>query len=136
MKKQEAELTSKDSKLEEEIVLHKTSKKFLDLLAIASKNKKPVNQKLRRKKKELLERQSSEQLDDDHQKVEKVSDQQTFVTQNSVINQKKRKTTVNKSSFIKSSTSNAVVDEADQRPSIMSGNATVTELENEDETDS
>ena len=43
MKKVEAEFISKESKLEEEIVLHKASKKFLDLLAIASKNKKPVN---------------------------------------------------------------------------------------------
>ena len=60
MKKQEAELTSKDSKLEEEITLHKTSKKFLDLIAIASKNKKPVNQKLRKKRKEILEMQENE----------------------------------------------------------------------------
>ena len=43
LKKQEAEILSKESKLEEEIVTHKASKKFLDLLAIASGNKKPVN---------------------------------------------------------------------------------------------
>ena len=36
-------MASKESKLEEEILLHKESKKFLDLLAIASKVKKPVN---------------------------------------------------------------------------------------------
>jgi len=43
LKKQESELTSKESKLEEEILTHKASKKFLDLLTIASKIKKPVN---------------------------------------------------------------------------------------------
>ena len=47
LKKQEAEFISKDSKLEEEIYQHKGSKRFLDLLAIASNNKKPVNQKKR-----------------------------------------------------------------------------------------
>ena len=60
MKKQEAEQLSKESKLEEEIVTHKASKKFLDLLAIASGNKKPVNQKKRRKMKELMERNQEE----------------------------------------------------------------------------
>ena len=39
---------------------HKASKKFLDLLAIASGNKKPVNQKKRRKMKELMERNQEE----------------------------------------------------------------------------
>ena len=60
LKKQEAEQLSKESKLEEEIVLHKASKKFLDLLAIASKSKKPVNQKKRRQMKQLLERNANE----------------------------------------------------------------------------
>ena len=43
LKKLEAEQASKESKVEEEIVLHKASKKFLDLLAIASGEKKPVS---------------------------------------------------------------------------------------------
>ena len=60
LKKQEAEILSKESKLEEEIVTHKASKKFLDLLAIASGNKKPVNQKKRKKMKEILERKEEE----------------------------------------------------------------------------
>lgn len=112
MKKQEAELTSKDSKLEEEIVLHKTSKKFLDLLAIASKNKKPVNQKQRRRKKEQLERQQSELHDEGGaDQREKVAGQHTFVTQKSGLDHKKpRKTTVNKASYVKQITA-IVADE-------------------------
>lgn len=47
-------MASKESKLEEEILLHKESKKFLDLLAIASKVKKPVNQKKRNRRKTLM----------------------------------------------------------------------------------
>lgn len=47
LKKIESEMASKESKLEEEIKTHKASKRFLDLIAIASKNKKPVNQKKR-----------------------------------------------------------------------------------------
>jgi len=43
LKKTENELASKESKLEEEIKTHKASKRFLDLVAIANKNKKPVN---------------------------------------------------------------------------------------------
>ena len=43
LKKQEAEHQSKMSKVEEEITQHKQHKKFLDLIAIASKNKIPVN---------------------------------------------------------------------------------------------
>ena len=43
LKKVDSELDSKESKLEEDIRTHKASKKFLDLLAIASKNKKPIN---------------------------------------------------------------------------------------------
>ncbi len=47
LKKEDAEYESKMSKVEEEITLHKQHKKFLDLIAIASKNKKAVNQKQR-----------------------------------------------------------------------------------------
>lgn len=54
LKKLESELTSRESKLEEEIKTHKASKKFLDLIAIASKNKKPVNQKKRYRRKAML----------------------------------------------------------------------------------
>ena len=49
----EGEQASKESKLAEEIAQHKQSKKFLDLLAIASKNKMPVSQK----KRQLLKQQ-------------------------------------------------------------------------------
>ena len=43
LRKQEGDIISKTSKLEEEISIHKQHKKFLDLIAIASKVKKPVN---------------------------------------------------------------------------------------------
>lgn len=43
LKKQEGDIISKTSKLEEETSIHKQHKKFLDLIAIASKLKKPVN---------------------------------------------------------------------------------------------
>ena len=55
LKKEEGEQQSKWSKMEEEIQLHKASKKFLDLLSIASKIKRPVNQKKRRKIKAIQE---------------------------------------------------------------------------------
>ena len=41
------------SKVEEEMTQHKQHKKFLDLIAIASKNKKPMNQKRRQYMKKL-----------------------------------------------------------------------------------
>lgn len=44
LRKIEGDCTSKFSKLEEEISSHKQNKKFIDLIAIASKLKKPVNQ--------------------------------------------------------------------------------------------
>ena len=50
-KKEEAEQQSKFSKVEEEIAAHKKNKEFLDQIAIASKMKKPVNQKLRNARK-------------------------------------------------------------------------------------
>jgi len=43
LKKSEQEFDSKMQKVEDEITLHKKHKKFLDLIAIASKNKEPVN---------------------------------------------------------------------------------------------
>lgn len=43
LKKQEGDCISKTSKLEEEMGSHKDHKKFLDLIAIAAKHKKPVN---------------------------------------------------------------------------------------------
>ena len=43
LKKEDGELNSKMSKIEEEITLHKAHKKFLDLIAIAANIKKPVN---------------------------------------------------------------------------------------------
>ena len=49
LRKQEGDIISKTSKLEEEISIHKQHKKFLDLIAIASKVKKPVNQKRRKR---------------------------------------------------------------------------------------
>ena len=47
LKKEEAEVQSKMSKVDEEIQSHKQHKKFLDLIAIAAGEKKPVNQKKR-----------------------------------------------------------------------------------------
>ena len=43
LKKEEAEVQSKMSKVDEEIQSHKQHKKFLDLIAIAAGEKKPVN---------------------------------------------------------------------------------------------
>lgn len=43
MKKADAEYGSKISKIDEEIMLHKEHKRFLDRIAIASNNKMPVN---------------------------------------------------------------------------------------------
>lgn len=48
LKKQKQEFDSRSQKVEDEITLHKKHKKFLDLIAIASKNKVPVNQKKRK----------------------------------------------------------------------------------------
>ena len=47
LKKEEAEVQSKMSKVDEEIQSHKQHKKFLDLIAIAAGEKKPINQKKR-----------------------------------------------------------------------------------------
>ena len=44
LRKEEAEFQSKMSKVDEEIQSHKQHKKFLDLIAIAAGEKKPVNQ--------------------------------------------------------------------------------------------
>lgn len=63
LKKLESEISSKESKLEEEIKTHKTSKKFLDFIAIASKNKKPVNQAKRNKRK-MMEKYQEEAAKD------------------------------------------------------------------------
>ena len=49
MKKADAEFGSKISKIDEEIMSHKEHKSFLDRIAIASKNKKPVNQAQRKR---------------------------------------------------------------------------------------
>ena len=117
LKKEEGEILSKESKLEEEIVLHKASKKFLYLLAIASKNKKPVNQRkrIRQKLQERAENASSmsQETERQHQNNRTGS---TFVTQaaqvaNSNSASKKgglkavnqQKATIGKSSFIKAS---------------------------------
>jgi hypothetical protein len=51
------------SKVEEEITLHKQHKKFLDLIAIASKHKKAVNQKQRNYMKKLREQQENQDGD-------------------------------------------------------------------------
>lgn len=48
LKKEEATLNSQYSKFQEEIVLHKAHKRFLDLLAISAKVKQPVNQRERK----------------------------------------------------------------------------------------
>ena len=47
LKKEEAEVQSKMSKIDEEIQSHKQHKKLLDLIAIAAGEKKPVNQQKR-----------------------------------------------------------------------------------------
>ncbi len=61
MKKADAEYGSKISKVEEEITLHKEHKRFLDKIAIASKNKKPVNQAERKRMKQLRARVEADQ---------------------------------------------------------------------------
>ena len=75
LKKIESELASKESKLEEEIKTHKASKKFIDLIGIASKNKKPVNQKKRQRQKMMLLNANN----DLNQKSQ--NDSSTFITQ-------------------------------------------------------
>ena len=52
------------TKVEEEIQSHKQHKKFLDLIAIASKNKILVNQKERNRIKKLREQQYGGDLED------------------------------------------------------------------------
>ena len=66
LKKKDGELLSKITKEEEGIQAQKEHKKFLDKIAIASKNKVPVNQKERRRAKEakrLHEQQHGDQED-------------------------------------------------------------------------
>ena len=53
LKKQDAELQSKMSKVEEESTHHKLQKQFLDKVAIACGEKVPVNQKERKRLKAL-----------------------------------------------------------------------------------
>lgn len=75
-------MASKESKLEEEILLHKESKKFLDLLAIASKVKKPVNQKKRNRRKTLMVSSVGDQSALSHLIIsEQERDGSTFLTQ-------------------------------------------------------
>lgn len=50
-KKKDEALNTSITKKEEEITAHKAHKKFLDLIAIASKHKTPIDQKERRKQK-------------------------------------------------------------------------------------
>lgn len=113
-------MLSKESKLEEEIVLHKASKKFLDLLAIASKNKKPVNQKKRRQMKKLLALNQSE-LQNSGTAAEHAGGGHTFVTQTSVVGKKvasKLLKMVGKTSFInKQAAAGGEYDDQGNRPS-------------------
>jgi hypothetical protein len=51
-RKEESEQQSKMSKVEEEIVQHKASKNFIDMLSIASGSKQPIDQKSRKRMKE------------------------------------------------------------------------------------
>ena len=54
LKKMQQEMNAKMQKVDDESKLHRYNKKFLDLIAIASKNKVPVNQQERKMRKEAL----------------------------------------------------------------------------------
>ena len=90
LKKEDAEYESKMSKVEEEITLHKQHKKFLDLIAISSKNKKSVNQKQRNYMKMMREQQ-------EHQDGE-YGERQTFT--NNYTNQRGGGSRVNDATFL------------------------------------
>lgn len=85
------------SKVEEEMTQHKQHKKFLDLIAIASKNKKPVNQKRRQYMKKLRQTDDNDDQSEPEQRFQsnnytqgkgaRVNDA-TFLTQSqNVVNQ-------------------------------------------------
>ena len=122
LKKLEAEQASKESKVEEEIVLHKASKKFLDLLAIASGEKKPVSQKRRRAVKLARERALEEESRADSALFERTKSG-TFVTQGGPSGRSSQmrhaKTKVGKTSFIKAASPSGD-DGNQQRPSTLS----------------
>ena len=79
------------SKIEEEITTHKAHKKFLDVIAIASKNKIPVNQKQRKKLKQMreyAEREADNSFEDDGQERDRSN---TFLTQQGAMPQNMKK---------------------------------------------
>ena len=61
-KKMEQEIDSKMQKVEDEMTLHKKNKKFLDLIAIAAKHKKPKNQKKRKMMKAMRKNAENEEF--------------------------------------------------------------------------
>ena len=70
-------------KVDDESKLHRYNKKFLDLIAIASKNKVPVNQKERKMRKEALlvaEVDEQENMNALQQQSQRIGDM-TFLTQ-------------------------------------------------------
>ena len=79
LRKLEGESANKISKIDEEIITHKASKKFLDVLAIASGNKIPVNQKKRKLQKmaELTKKNAESTFSTAAKQV----NQATFMTQ-------------------------------------------------------
>ena len=120
LKKIESEMASKESKLEEEIKTHKASKRFLDLIAIASKNKKPVNQKKRQKQKLL--QQATMNIGEEVKQRES----STFLTQLSRLQTLKKQSSlkmhkVGKSSYIKSSAAGSDDDDRNNNSSQLTG---------------
>ena len=81
-KKQEAQLISEDSKFLEELQGHKQHKRFLDLLAIGAKLKRPVNQKQRKAQKAQMNELSAEQMQnlESGQRFAKQHGDATFMT--------------------------------------------------------
>ena len=63
-KKMEQEIDSKMQKVEDEMTLHKKNKKFLDLIAIAAKHKKPKNQKKRKMMKAMRKNAENEEFNE------------------------------------------------------------------------
>ena len=63
-KKLEQEIDSKMQKVEDEMTLHKKNKKFLDLIAIAAKHKKPKNQKKRKMMKAMRKNAENEEFNE------------------------------------------------------------------------
>ena len=97
LKKQQQEYDSKMQKVEDEITLHKKHKKFLDLIAIASKNKDPKNQKQRKKMKLAAELEELKT----NQPVQQKGSDMTFVTQSAAVTRPMPQTLKGKSQIVR-----------------------------------